>query len=140
MDASNIARIQLIKSWIQACNQSHGGHCISTPETGARIVGPVWLIDVQARCLRRATPSDQYLSLSYVWGSPQDDAKIFQTTRQSITHFQQEGAFAEDDSGMPQTILDAIELTRHLDQHFSGLIDFASFKTIKKRRPSKFGT
>lgn len=134
MGSNNIARIQLIKSWIHTCNQSHGGHCISTPATGAHIVGPVWLIDVRARCLRRATPSDRYLSLSYVWGSPQDDAELFQTTKQSITHFQQEGAFAEDNSVIPQTILDAIEMTRQLSQHFLWVDRFCIVQDDKEEK------
>lgn len=92
---------------------------------------PRWLIDVHHSCLVQAEPGQQYLALSYVWGS----GKSFRTLRQNLARLQQEGSLNESssfvadeasgdkvdsalDDPLPKTIRDVIALTRQLGERF----------------------
>lgn len=92
---------------------------------------PRWLIDVHRFCLVQAEPGQQYVALSYVWGT----GRSFRTLRQNLDRLQQEGSlnelssFMDDeatddnvdstlDAPLPKTIRNVISLARQLGQSF----------------------
>ena len=121
-----------IRRWLDHCDEYHSDHCrFSSRSEEIFVQHPRWLIDVHRLCLVQAEHGQQYVALSYVWGS----GKSFRTLRQNLAHLQQEGSLKEPssfvadeasgdmmdsalDEPLPKTIRDVIALTRQLGEKF----------------------
>ncbi|KAK0515023.1 hypothetical protein JMJ35_002402 [Cladonia borealis] len=121
-----------IRRWLDHCDEYHSDHCrFSSRSDEIFVQHPRWLIDVHRLCLVQAEPGQQYVALSYVWGS----GKSFRTLRQNLARLQQEGSLkgpssfvADETSGdkvdsavddpLPKTIRDVIAFTRQLGEKF----------------------
>lgn len=101
----------LVREWLETCTERHSGACIPTIIT-TELRGVFRLIDVAAKCLVQNPPSCEYLALSYVWG----DIKQPNLQRLTLNRWTQPGAF--DDLEFPNTITDAMELTRQLGRRY----------------------
>ena len=121
-----------IRRWLDHCDEHHSGHCqFSSRSDEIFVHRPRWLIDVHRLCLVEAEPRQQYVALSYVWGT----GSAFRTLRQNLARLQQEGSLngssssaADEASGdevdsapdvqLPKTIQDVIALTRQIGESF----------------------
>lgn len=106
--------VMRIREWLDACNGDHDHHCNGGGDNAITTWRPAYLIDSAERCLVRTKPTDRYLALSYVWGptaSRRDDPDgPLQLLRSNVEALQIE----LPDKNIPQTILDAIWLSRKL--------------------------
>ncbi|KAG6101879.1 hypothetical protein E4U31_003522 [Claviceps sp. LM219 group G6] len=112
--AARQSPIPLIRQWLDTCNAEHGTHCVDHDMAGNTTWHPIYLIDCVERRLVHAKPTDQYATLSYVWGSadprhssPEGQAQLLKAT---IDTYQ----LNIPEKDIPQTILDAIWLTKKL--------------------------
>ncbi|KAF4996636.1 hypothetical protein FGRMN_4382 [Fusarium graminum] len=70
--------LSIAKTWLEACITDHKPQC-HLPR-GFQAVSPAWLIDTVERCLVPGTTSNEFIALSYRWGSstaPQMERDIF---------------------------------------------------------------
>ena len=121
-----------IRRWLDHCDEHHSGHCqFSSRGEEIFVHRPRWLIDVHRLCLVEAEPRQQYVALSYVWGT----GSAFRTLRQNLARLQQEGSLngssssaadeassdkvvSASDAQLPKTIRDVIALTRQIGESF----------------------
>ncbi|KAF2010427.1 HET-domain-containing protein [Aaosphaeria arxii CBS 175.79] len=101
--------VDLFREWIHICDTEHGGECHSTdlPPPDHSLL----LIDVENRCLVRASSKSIYVALSYVWGLT---INLRTTLMNLSTHMTPGGISFEYHRGIPNTILDAIQMTQLL--------------------------
>ncbi|OCL11406.1 HET-domain-containing protein, partial [Glonium stellatum] len=107
-DRINIGRLQ---NWIRTCQDAHG-----TIHKKSYFQGSIYplklrdfrVIDVRRRCLTMLGEREEYIALSYVWGTKND----VMTKKANLEGFSAEGAFSN--IVLPRTIRDAIDLTRKL--------------------------
>ena len=102
--------LEALKFWIRICDGSHGSHC--RPETPWPRSGPLWLIDVNNKCITPAKKGSRYVALSYVWGS----SKSTMALCSNITSLQQPGSLGSVD--IPQTLEDSMNLVERLGEEF----------------------
>ena len=109
--------INVIRSWIQACEQ-HQGECYQArfAETPT-VASPTWLVDVRRFCLVRAKPGMRYYALSYVWGPSSEDSLADRALRSNIDILQKERAL-DDSLALPKTISHAMQLTALLEEDY----------------------
>ncbi len=126
LDTGSHHALALAKQHIDKCLYGHK-RCKSAASRSGRL--PARLVD----CTDLARPrlvstmngeQGEYLALSYVWGGDQ----IHKTTKSNISTYEQ----GISPSLLPATIRDAIRVTHMLGFRLSGLIAFASFKTLKR--------
>lgn len=111
--ASKQSPVLRIREWLDTCNTEHQHHCHPDSDAEVKTWRPVFLIDCVDRRLVRAKPTDRYLALSYVWGTPMRRNESPPTAlllKSNVEAF--ESILPEDD--MPQTFLDAIWLSKKL--------------------------
>jgi hypothetical protein len=100
--------IRMAQAWLRECNQHHRG-CAP----GRELQRPTWLLDLGPRDSVKLIPSDgpeKYAALSYCWGGDQKS----KLTKDRLGTAQS----GMPDSSLPQTIQDAIHITRRLDLRF----------------------
>lgn len=109
-DTLDFAKLQTV---INRCTLSE---CSQTSARGSRYSEryKITLIDVEQLCLNTSDTSAKYLALSYVWGS----VNGLQAVRANRAQLSTPGALEDLRSEIPQLILDAIELTRRLEQRY----------------------
>lgn len=75
------------------------------------------LIDVDRQCLCNATGTEEYLALSYVWGSID---QVLETRRDNLMQLQSPGALDLSAGGLklPETVRDSIRLTKILRHRY----------------------
>ncbi|KAG6239962.1 hypothetical protein E4U25_000116 [Claviceps purpurea] len=112
--AARQSPIPLIRQWLDTCNAEHGTHCADHDMAGMPTWHPMYLIDCVERRLVHAKSTDRYATLSYVWGSadprhssPEGQAQLLKS---NIDAYQ----LTIPEKDIPQTILDAIWLTKKL--------------------------
>ncbi|KAG6038208.1 hypothetical protein E4U41_004460 [Claviceps citrina] len=112
--AARQSPIPRIREWLDTCNTEHGTHCADHGKADVPTFRPVYLIDCIERCLVHAKPTDRYATLSYVWGasnprhsSPEGQAQLLKS---KVDAYQ----VSIPDKDVPQTILDAMWLTKKL--------------------------
>ncbi|CAI9630115.1 hypothetical protein GT037_009935 [Alternaria burnsii] len=105
-------RLDMIKSWIKACDENHGLQCC-TPKADASI-WPMWVIDVVDECIVEGDIADRYLTLSYVWGGVQ----TLQATTTNFEKLKRPGSLGRDEVVLPKTIRQAIDVTRLLGERY----------------------
>jgi len=105
--------LNMARKWIKMCKEQHPESCNPLATSPAR-KNPDGLvcIDVKNLCLCPIESEDEYIALSYVWG-PNNYPR---TTKGRVQEFSKPGAFSN--ISLPQTIADAIELTKDLGYQF----------------------
>ncbi|KAF2734039.1 hypothetical protein EJ04DRAFT_603974 [Polyplosphaeria fusca] len=76
-----------LKSWIHFCDSNHGGTCTGFQDRGG--IGDaisLLLIDMVAECLVEAPVTERYFALSYVWGKPDPNAFVLETTVENLAN------------------------------------------------------
>lgn len=109
--------LNLITKWREACDKDHGDRCgRSSFSQLAPDVLPHYLIDVKDMCLRKSSPGDRYVALSYVWGK----SVALKTLISNVEEHQQPGIFQQPHiaSQMPRTVYDAIQLVQLLPERY----------------------
>ncbi|KAI4694959.1 uncharacterized protein J4E84_001582 [Alternaria hordeiaustralica] len=107
------ARLDIMKSWIKACNKLHcDPPCV--PSKADATTWPTWLIDVVDACIVEGSIADRYLTLSYVWGGVQ----TLQLSTGTIEQLGQYGSLSKHEAGLPKTIRQALEVTQLLDERY----------------------
>ncbi|KAL7892278.1 heterokaryon incompatibility domain-containing protein [Trichoderma sp. SZMC 28014] len=102
--------LEIVKAWVQNCEQWHGSECIDTTtwktsDFGVPFIRMISLDDY--RLIETACPPS-YAALSYVWGS----AAVFKTIRDNIDMLLQPGGLPV--SSFPKSIRDAMILAKEL--------------------------
>ncbi|KAM7182822.1 Heterokaryon incompatibility protein (HET) domain containing protein [Naviculisporaceae sp. PSN 640] len=139
--------VRLLRHWLRRCEEQHDGQH-SAPgfehNCDERIAGedgnhetvdgikntlPIFLVDVERRCLTRAPSTERYLALSYVWGKMEQ----LRLTSENLQWLTTPGAMSwADDSEngdvacagtepgaqIPRTIRDAIRLCQMLGERY----------------------
>ncbi|KAM5387017.1 hypothetical protein ACJZ2D_000310 [Fusarium nematophilum] len=103
-----------ILRWISSCERLHGSVCalptgLSFAEA-FRGLHLLRLLDVDANCLVEMTRLDKYVALSYVWGAVSN----FRLTKANRPALLKPGSLNNISGLLPETIKDAIVLTRRL--------------------------
>ena len=113
------ATIFRIRSWLRNCERNHNGqngnpHCQPLDEEGRGY--PLWLIDIEQRCVVPFQATLSYFALSYVWGQVQT-AKM---ERSNHVQLQQPGSLLGPHQAvvLPKTIKDAMFLTGFLGHRY----------------------
>ena len=113
------ATVFRIRSWLRNCEQNHNGrngnpHCRPLNEDGHGY--PLWLIDIEQRCVVPFQASLSYFALSYVWGQV-ETAKM---ERSNFVQLQQHGSLLGPHQvvNLPKTIKDAMFLTGFLGHQY----------------------
>ncbi|KAI8635609.1 heterokaryon incompatibility protein-domain-containing protein [Xylariaceae sp. FL1651] len=117
--------IDRVRSWADHCDVEHAGTCHGLTEWESipkPAMAPLLLIDVISSCLVEILlvnkPKTQYIALSYVWGLLPD---VLETTCEILPGLQIPNAFSSSSqwtARLPDTVRDAIELTRRLDLRY----------------------
>ena len=113
------ATVFRIRSWLRNCEKNHNGrngnpHCQPLDEDGRGY--PLWLIDIEQRCVVPFQASLSYFALSYVWGCV-DTAKM---ERSNLAQLRQPGSLLGPRQvvELPNTIKDAMFLTGFLGHRY----------------------
>ncbi|KAF5233899.1 hypothetical protein FANTH_12406 [Fusarium anthophilum] len=103
-----------ISHWISSCEQLHGSECAMPTNLRFAEAFPglcvLRFIDVEAHCIVEVARLHKYVALSYVWGA----ATNFRLTKANRTALLTPGSLKEVLEMLPNTIKDAITLTRRL--------------------------
>ncbi|KAF5676552.1 hypothetical protein FHETE_2048 [Fusarium heterosporum] len=109
-----IVDVTRILHWISSCEQLHGPTCALTDtlnfDEAFRGLHVLRLVDVQDNCLVEKTSLERYIALSYVWGAVSN----FRLTMANRPALLVPGSVEKVGHLIPDTIRDAIELTRRL--------------------------
>jgi hypothetical protein len=103
--------LRRIKTWLLECENRHGDRCALHSHGQLR---QLRVIDCALEQVVDAPPGCQYVALSYVWG------KVYNATG------------ATGGNALPQTILDAIKLTRSLHYRYLWVDRYVSLYLISK--------
>ena len=113
------ATVFRVRSWLRNCEQNHNGQndnpdCQTLDEDGRGY--PLWLIDIEQRCVVPYQASLSYFALSYVWGQV-ERAKM---ARSNLIELQQPGSLLGPHEAvkLPKTIRDAMFLTGFLGHRY----------------------
>ncbi len=117
--ANTNATIFRIRNWLRKCEQNHNGrdgnpHCQPLDEDGRGY--PLWLIDIEQRCVVPFQASLSYFALSYVWGQV-ETAKL---EISNVVQLQQPGSLLGPHQvvELPKTIKDAMFMTGFLGHRY----------------------
>jgi hypothetical protein len=105
----------LCKSWLHMCVNSHEScHSDEFSSTRPR-TPPTRLVDVlEGRLVSQLSKADSYTALSYVWG---DKPQLLLKTENEES-LGKAGSLLDSNSGLPQTIKDAIQFCREIDVRY----------------------
>ena len=113
------ATVFRVRSWLRNCERNHNGRdgnplCQPLYEDGRGY--PLWLIDIEQRCVVPFQASLSYFALSYVWGQV-ETAKM---ERSNLVQLQQPGSLLGPHRAveLPKTIKDAMFLTGFLGHRY----------------------
>ena len=113
------ATVFRVRSWLRNCEQNHNGrdgnpHCQPLNEDDRGY--PLWLIDIEQRCVVPFHAGLSYFALSYVWGQV-ETAKM---ERSNLVQLQQPGSLLGPYKAveLPKTIKDAMFLTGFLGHRY----------------------
>ncbi|EKG12439.1 Heterokaryon incompatibility, partial [Macrophomina phaseolina MS6] len=131
----NFKRIKELLSQCESCHeQTLGGRLNDSGEPPLKIL----LLDTQRGCLVKATTKYRYLALSYVRGKD----PFFHTTTANLLELQKPGGIFRIRSQLPQTLLDAIILTREIGERYLWIdaLCIPQDNPSLHHRPSQTGT
>lgn len=105
----------LIKRWINLCEHAHREACsiVWWKSGGDDLPEFVRMVDVNQMALVIAGRGCRYVALSYVWGGPGED--YWTTAANAKARNRRSGL---EESALPATIVDAIQLTRHIGERY----------------------
>ncbi|MCJ1434123.1 hypothetical protein MMC27_003489 [Xylographa pallens] len=103
----------LVKKWYNDCNH---GNCGTNPNNsyGREMPKSFRLIDVDSDCIVHSVQKPRYVALSYVWGA----ARVLRNMKDIEKDLEVKGSLLERAKELPNTIKDAISLTRKLGEHY----------------------
>lgn len=129
--------IVLIHNWITACQNLHET-CERNPswleESG--LIDTMCVIDVQANCLTHIKSSETFVALSYVWGQ----ISIPQLTSHNRQILESPGGLKTIEDKMPNTITDAIRLTRLLRERYLWIDSLCIIQDDRQNKHGQFRT
>ncbi|KAL8690679.1 MAG: hypothetical protein Q9218_003924 [Villophora microphyllina] len=104
---------ELVKKWYNDCNN---GICGLNPSRscGREMPKNFRLIDVDLNCIVHSVQKPRYVALSYVWGG----ARTLQNTKITRKELAVEGSLLTRAKDLPNTIKDAISLTKNLGEQY----------------------
>lgn len=107
--------IDLIKKWLKLCVAHHHDVCeeVWWRDKSEELPSTVRMIDVKRMAIVPYSPKSRYVALSYVWGGVGAE---YQSMRDNISQRMAPGGL--DESILPATIVDAIELCRRLGERY----------------------
>lgn len=100
---------ELLQSWLDNCDRSHT-YCAPVKADGDLVLMHLRCLDCATREVVEIQPDDQYLALSYVWGSPvpaREDDEV--NTRKKTS---------QPPNKMPQVIEDALIVVQSLGKRY----------------------
>ncbi|KAF1983083.1 HET-domain-containing protein, partial [Aulographum hederae CBS 113979] len=107
----------MIRKWMSSCNEYHS----DCAEHNPRRISHFWLIDCETRMLAKSRGDEAYTALSYVWGNPAPKAS--------------ESAIGKQlPSQLPQTIEDAMTVTRKLDLQYIWIDRYCILQTANPHK------
>ena len=110
--------ISRLRRLLDHCNAYHSHSCHHiTSQNLAEEVYPLYLIDVNRKCLVPGSRGQKYVALSYLWGVAAGD---FKTICSNLDELLEEGSLSPNNIRfqVPRTIRDAMCLTIALGQEF----------------------
>jgi hypothetical protein len=126
---------QLVRRWLTICETNHTGVCGNranvkqlgwTDPVGA--IPDLRFIDLEDRCLVRASGHPRYAALSYMWGKE----PFFCMTTENIADLQKPGAFDQEDiwNEIPATIQDAMTVAREIGVRYLWVDSLCIFQDL----------
>ncbi|CAH0028406.1 unnamed protein product [Clonostachys rhizophaga] len=111
---SNWVNIGLLKEWIHECLGRHGGICENPFQLHK--ISPAWLIDTIDNCVVAGDGIQDYIALSYTWGT----ATQLQNKPGILVELQKPGALGQTHFAdlLSPTLKHAMGLTRILEQRY----------------------
>ncbi|RGP79278.1 heterokaryon incompatibility [Fusarium longipes] len=108
--------LNIISSWIRACDENHGDHCqrARLPHESQGL--PRWLIHVSEKRIVPFHNQYRYVALSYVWG--RSTGHDVQLLLDNLELFQQDESLEDIWEQIPATVRHAIELVRLVGQDY----------------------
>jgi hypothetical protein len=110
--------MERVRQWPRLCDAEHGRECRDRGVDALAITSSdMLLIDVDRQCLCNATGTEEYLALSYVWGSLD---QVLETRRDNLTQLHNPGALDFGGLGhrLPETVRDSMRLTKILHHRY----------------------
>ena len=109
------ANRELIKSWLQQCEQQHNECSITRVESESQFAIPDYVIDVdEMKLVSINEGSVRYLALSYVWGK----VPSLQLQKHNLGQLTKVNALRESFSELSSVVRDAIILTREIGERY----------------------
>ncbi|KAF7441178.1 hypothetical protein PC9H_001527 [Pleurotus ostreatus] len=111
----DVVAIDLVKKWLNLCVAHHHDVCeeVWWRDRDEELPSSVRMIDVKKMAIVPYSPRSRYVALSYVWGGVGAE---YQSMRDNISQRMTPGGL--DESILPATIVDAIELCRRLGERY----------------------
>lgn len=125
-----------LRRWLRKCASNHSGVCLQ--EYMEQDVETFRVIDVQRRCVMKAPRDCTYVTLSYVWGSPQYRKLVL--TKANLHRLERMGALSEQ--VLPATLEDAIHVCIAIGQRYLWIDSLCIVQDdieIKRREVSRMG-
>ena len=105
-----LADMRIFRKWKEFCKLQHQATC------GVGMMSEslerIRVIDVEDRCIVEDIQGQEYVALSYVWGT----AKMLKLKGKNLEHYRRPGTLASEN--LPATIADAIEVTRGAGERY----------------------
>ncbi|KAF4604255.1 hypothetical protein EYR40_001436 [Pleurotus pulmonarius] len=111
----DVVDIDLVKKWLNLCVAHHNDVCeeVWWRDKDETLPSTVRMIDVKRMAIVPYAPRSRYVALSYVWGGVGAE---YQSMQGNISQRMAPGGL--DESILPATIVDAIELCRRLGERY----------------------
>ncbi|KAG1749223.1 heterokaryon incompatibility protein-domain-containing protein [Suillus lakei] len=112
----NTVNTDLVKKWIQLCQENHGDKCKSIwgmDDVDRKLPGFVRVVDVVSMAVIPAPSGCRYVTLSYVWGGIGAE---YWTTKNNILERSTPGGL--NAANLPETITDSILFVRQLGERY----------------------
>ncbi|KAM0420953.1 hypothetical protein ACHAPT_011196 [Fusarium lateritium] len=106
-DSADMARL---KGWLRTCDGAHNVQEEVQPKPVPPLMGCLRLVDTIDSCIREVDMPCEYACLSYVWGKGSQT----QYTTKTKALLETPGGLTDAASNLPQTILDAMRVTREV--------------------------
>ncbi|KAH7483573.1 hypothetical protein FOMA001_g5958 [Fusarium oxysporum f. sp. matthiolae] len=104
-DSADMSRL---RGWLQTCNKDHKSAETDSTEYLKPLMGTLRVIDTVDNCVKEVDTPCDYICLSYVWGTGSQT----QYTTKTRDQLSKPGGLGNVE--LPQTILDAIKVTKEL--------------------------
>ncbi|KAF2189359.1 HET-domain-containing protein [Zopfia rhizophila CBS 207.26] len=105
------------KKSLQHCINGHAQTCsMSQDIPNTKDIVPIYLIDLHANCLVRASTREKYAALSYVWGSsdPNLQHNTWECSKTALSRMLELGFFTWNFDRIPQSVEQAMTFTRNM--------------------------